>query len=63
MSTVGQKVTRVSTRHTVAGSAGEQARRIQTRATVWRRITQAAGLLLPLGGPTALFVTTAQTHG
>ncbi|RFA09281.1 hypothetical protein B7R54_08605 [Subtercola boreus] len=62
MNTVGQKVTRSASRYTAGGSAGEQARRIQTRATVWRRITQTAGLLVLLGGPAVLFVAAAQTH-
>jgi hypothetical protein len=63
INTVGQKVTRSSSRYTAAASAGEQAQRIQTRAAVWRRITQAAGLLVLLGGPAVLFLAAAQTRG
>ncbi|PPF79529.1 hypothetical protein C5B96_12490 [Subtercola sp. Z020] len=72
MNTVGRKVSQSSSRYTGAGpaggagragGAGEQARRIQSRATVWRRITQALGVLVLFGGPAVLFVAAAQVHG
>ncbi|RFA07510.1 hypothetical protein B7R21_15075 [Subtercola boreus] len=65
MNTVGRKVTRSASRYggpRGTSGAGEQVQRIQTRATVWRRITQAAGLIVLLGGPAVLFVVAAQTH-
>ena len=63
MNTVGQKVTRSASRYTAGGDAWVQARRIQKRATVWRRVTQAAGLAVLLGGPVVLFAAGAGTRG